>query len=223
MSAAHAGEPATTPDAVARATIAEALAPIVAARGATLAVDVPPNAGRLDGCAHMAGFVPPGARLVGRTTVGVRCLDGPARQAYVAATVKLEAPVWQATHALRAGETVAAADVVSTTASLAAADVDASARGLASLDARRTNPVGRVLARSVVPGRALVEADLKDTGRIVPGDPVRVVYRGNGFAVSAEARAVGAADPGGTLLVRLASGTTVSGTLRDDRRVELPH
>ena len=49
------------------------------------------------------------------------------------------------------------------------------------------------------------------------------IRAGDGFSVASEGRAVGAADPGAMVLVRLASGSVVNGTLRADRRVELPH
>lgn len=231
---------AATPESVARETLLEALAPALAVRGATAVVTVsPPDARRtLEPCNQMTGFLPPGVRLAGKTTVGVRCVDGAAWQTFLAANVRVEASTWQATRALRAGETFADGDLVQVVATLTAPDLDAAAslaragsaagkpavnvRGLASLDGRQPAPIGRVALRSVSLGRALTAADVRDEGRINPGDAVRVVYIGDGFSITSEGHSVGAADPGSTVMIRLAGGALVNGTLRADHRVELP-
>ncbi len=140
--------------------------------------------------------------------------------------------MWQATHALRAGEPLMNGDVVLANATLTLADLDAAAaiargagpsamRGLASLDGRNAAPLGRTIQRPVGAGRPLAAADLREEGRVNAGESVRVVYRGEGFSVASEGRTVGAADPGSNVQIRLASGSVVSGTLRADREVEL--
>ena len=156
----------------------------------------------------------------------------------MAAEVRVEASVWQATRALRAGEPLGNGDVSLASAVLTAPDMEAAAalsraapsgqgivasRGFASLDGRLPAPIGRIVQRPVAMGRALTASDVRDEGRINPGDPVRVVYRGDGFAVASDGHATGAADPGATVSIRLASGALVNGTLRADHLVELPH
>lgn len=220
---------ASTPESVAKETLLDALAPALAARGASASVTVsPPDARRaLAPCNQFTGFLPPGAKLSGRTLVGVRCLDGSSWQTFIAAEVRVEGTVWQSTRALRAGEPLGAGDVIPIRAVLGAPDLDASGRSptnrsLASLDGRVPAPLGRIVQRPVAMGRALSASDVRDEGRIGAGDPVRVIYRGDGFAVSSEGHATGAADPGSTVSIRLASGAVVAGTLRADHLVELP-
>ena len=218
-----------TIESVGRDTLLEALAPALAARGATATVNIPPADARraLAPCTQYVGFVPPGARLVGKTVVGVRCVDGANWQTFVAADVRVDAPVWQVARPLRAGEPLVAGDVVLATAVLAPADIEVAlgsgsrARGLASIDGRTPAPLGRTVQRPVGAGRALAAADLREDGRVNAGEAVRVVYLGDGFSVSSEGRTVGAADPGSNVQIRLASGTVVNGTLRGDHRVEL--
>lgn len=229
--AARAAVP-TAPEAIARQTLLDALAPTLAARGAAATVTVaPPDARRTPApCAAPNGFLPPGARLVGRTLVGLRCPDG-TWQTFLTAEIRVEASTWQATRSLRAGDTIGAGDVVQATAALTQPDLDAAGdgtrsrpamRGLATLDGRAAAPYGRVVLRPVAAGRALTASDVRDEGRINAGDPVRVVYRGDGFAVTTEGHSIGPADPGTNVSIRLASGATVNGTLRADRLVELP-
>lgn len=233
ISIAHGAEPSLSPEAIGRATLIDALAPVVASRGAVATVNVMPLDTRriLAPCARIAGFVPPGARLVGKTLVGIRCLEGATWQTFLTADIRVEAPVWQTTHALRAGDTIGAADLKPTQALLTTVDIEAAAsatrqspqaRGLATIDGRTPAPLGRIVQRPVAMGRALAASDLREPGHVNPGDPVRVVYRGAGFSVSSEGHSVGAADPGASVLIRLESGTLVNGTLLADHRVELP-
>ena len=235
-----AGAAVPTPESVARDALLEALAPALAVRGATAVVTVSaPDARRvLEPCNQMTGFLPPGARLAGKTTVGVRCVDGATWQTFLTASVRVDGPTWQATRALRAGDTIADGDLVLAVAPLTAPDLDAAAalarsgagtgknasssRGLASLDGRQPAPVGRIALRSVPSGRPLTAADVRDEGRVNPGDAVRVIYVGAGFSITSEGHSVGSADPGSTVMIRLAGGTMVNGTLRADRLVELP-
>lgn len=229
--AAIAATPAPeTPESVAKETLLEALGPALAARGATatIAVSAPDSRRAPAPCNQFTGFLPPGARLSGRTLVGVRCLDGATWQSFVAAEVRVEGTVWQTTRALRAGEPLGTGDVIPTRAALTVPDLDAAGRGnaatrtLASLDGRLPAPFGRIVQRPVAMGRPLTASDVRDEGRIAAGDPVRIVYRGDGFAVSSEGHATSAADPGSSVSIRLASGAVVAGTLRADHLVELP-
>lgn len=224
---------------VARETLMDALAPALALRGAAAVVTVAPADGRRAAapCDQLIGFVPPGARLAGKTLVGVRCADGSAWQAFVSADVRVDAPAWQATRALRAGETIGVGDLALVSMTMTAADLDvalataraggstgnAALRNLASLDGRMPAPLGRIVLRPVAMGRALTPADVRDEGRINAGEAVRVVYQGEGFSVSSDGHAIGPADPGSTVQIRLASGGVVNGTLRSDHLVELAH
>lgn len=225
---------AETPESVARALLDDALAPLLAARGANALVTIAPADARRASppCDRFTAHLPPGARMIGRTLVGVRC-DGANWQAFVAAEIRVDAPSWTTARALRAGESIAAADLVMTLAPMTQADFDAAlalsrggnaaaSRGMASLDGRTPAPLGRIVLRPVAAGRALASADVRDEGRINAGEAVRVVYNGEGFSVSSDGRAVGPADPGATIQIRLASGNVVNGTLRSDHLVELP-
>lgn len=233
VNAPPASQPATTPEAVAREALMEVLAPALAIRGATAVVtfEAPDARRTLAPCRQLAGFLPPGLRLSGRTLVGIRCLEGADWQTFLTANIRVEASTWQATHALRAGDPLAAGDVVLASSVLTAADLESAVRGgatqpniasLASLDGRSPPPVGRIVQRPVAKGRALTASDVRDEGRVNSGDPVRVVYRGDGFAVTSEGRSVGAGDPGATISIRLASGALVNGTVKADHLVELP-
>jgi flagella basal body P-ring formation protein FlgA len=227
-----------TPESVARDTVLDALAPALAARGATATVKIAaPDARQIPApCIQLIGFMPPGARLVGKTVVGVRCADGSNWQGFLSADVRIDAPIWQVTHPLRAGEPLAESDVTFAMAAMSPADIDVAAasartggtngtamRGLASLDGRTPAPLGRTVQRPVAAGRALAAADVREEGRVNAGEAVRVVYLGDGFSVSSEGRTVSAADPGSNVQIRLASGAVINGTLRAGRQVELTH
>src|SRR4051794_3646230 len=54
-----------------------------------LSVGKPSNRLQLAPCAEMEPFVPPGARLWGRTTLGVRCVSGATWQAFLPVHVRI--------------------------------------------------------------------------------------------------------------------------------------
>ena len=217
--------PAAAIESAARAALNDALAAIAAARNATVRVAIAPFDARRTvlPCAAMSGFIPPGARLSGRTLVGVRCTAGASWQLFVPAEVRVTAPAWRAAAALKPGRVLTESDLVPAPAELGHADLElgGDARGIALIPATGVAPIGRTVARAVASGAALAGADLLDDARMNAGDTVRVVYEGDGFAIASEGRLVGAAGAGKAAQVRLASGTIVRGIARADRAVVL--
>src|SRR5436190_1763291 len=66
---------------------------------------------KLPPCAQIEAFLPNGARLAGRTLVGVRCKEGNVWQTFVAAEVHIRAPVWVPSRPLSAGSQLTMADL----------------------------------------------------------------------------------------------------------------
>src|SRR5690606_17649103 len=62
-------------------------------------------------CARLEPFLPGGARLWGRSTVGVRCADGTRWSTYIPIHVRIYGPALVAARGLNAGEAPDASDV----------------------------------------------------------------------------------------------------------------
>lgn len=167
----------------------------------------------LASCAKMRPFIPNGARLWGRTMLGVRCVEGATWQVFLPAWIRVygQAPV--AARPLNPGDSVAAGDVRMEEIELTRYPAGAVAE-LAQLGEMQ-------LSRPLAVGQPLLRNQFHARQVIVQGDPVKLVYSGPGFAVSTQGRALSSATDGQSVRVVTESGRTLSGTARPGRVVEL--
>jgi flagella basal body P-ring formation protein FlgA len=167
----------------------------------------------LAACPYLETFPVPGARPLGRSSVGVRCNGPSAWSIYVTVTIQVLADYVVAARPLAQGATVAANDL-------------AIQRGdLAQLPAGIvTSPeaaVGRKLAVGIAAGQPVREEVLRMQLVVQQGQAVTVVSRGKGFQVSASGRAITNAHDGQVVQVRMSSGQVVSGIARPGPVVEV--
>lgn len=165
-------------------------------------------------CQQIQPYLPAGTRPIGRTRIGLRCLQGPTRwNVYLPVTVRLFAQAVVTTTPLPTGTVLQAQH-------LTLAEVDLAA----SPDPAHTvaEPLlGRTLARPLAAGDTLRRHDIKARQYFQAGDLVRIVAVGNGYAVSAEAQALGPGIEGQPARVRTESGRVLTGVPTAARRVEI--
>jgi flagella basal body P-ring formation protein FlgA len=186
--------------------------------GAGLRVEI--EVGRLDArlrlapCQQVEPYLPAHTRLWGKTRIGLRCTQGPARwNVFLPIAVKVYGKALVATVPLAAGATVAGADV-------AQAEVDlAEDPSVAMMDANLV--IGRTVARSVNAGQSLRQAHLKPRQWFAAGETVRVVAVGTGFSVAGEGQALTPGVEGQSARVRTESGRVLTGMPAGERRLEL--
>lgn len=159
---------------------------------------------KLAPCTRMEPYLPAGARPWGRTRVGVRCVEGSTRwNVFLPVTVRVFGPALVAASPLPAGTRLQPSLLRTVEADWAAerspvvADLDALA--------------GRVLARPLPAGQALRDNHLRPIQWFDSGDTVRVIARGQGFAVSSQGRALTPGLAGRTARVRTDNGRIVTG------------
>jgi flagellar basal body P-ring formation protein FlgA len=167
---------------------------------------------RLAPCAKAEAYLPPGQPSLGRTRVGLRCLNGvTAWNITLPVTIAAFAPAVVAGSALPAGTVLAAEH-------LQFADVD---WGAGSTFADGAGLIGRELQRPLIAGQALRGTDLKVRRWFIAGETVQVVARGVGFSVSSEGQALSHGLEGQPVRVRTASGRVLHGRAVADRQVEV--
>lgn len=164
-------------------------------------------------CARIEPFVPPGARLWGRATLGVRCVEGAAWTAYLPVQIKVFAPVLVAARPIPRGATVVDADVRTERM-----DVTQFPGGVLGAG----DPVeGRTAVRTLAAGEPL-RRDLLRTPRVVEaGDAVKVVFEGPSFSVAAEGKALSAAGDGESARVAVATGRVLTGVARPGKVIQI--
>jgi flagella basal body P-ring formation protein FlgA len=167
----------------------------------------------LAACTMLEPFMPSGARLWGRMTVGVRCAGERPWTIYLQARISLHATYYLAARAMAPGEVLTAADLVAR---------DGDLTGLPQ--AIVTDPsqaIGSVTLTRVAGGMPLRRDMLKSASAVSIGQTVRVVAAGEGFAISAEGSAMNNASPGQQVRVKTANGQIISGIVKDGSTVEI--
>jgi flagella basal body P-ring formation protein FlgA len=180
---------------------------------AQISVTTPDPRTRLPRCTQLEGFLGPGVKLWGTTTVGVRCLQPHTWSLFLPVSVKVMADV------------VVTAQPVTRGHALSAADVRLQNLDLSQLPAGVfTDPqqvIGKVTV-AALPGAFVLKADQLRAAYVVTyGQVVRIVFRGEGFRVSSEGRALGNAGIGEMVQVRSASGKVIKAMVQEPGVVEV--
>jgi flagellar basal body P-ring formation protein FlgA len=167
---------------------------------------------KLAPCAKIEPFLPPGGKLLGRTRIGLRCLEGTRRwTVYWPLTVKAWTSGWITASALPAGTTITGAHLTAGEVDLAESPTAAPLQPLAA--------IGRTLTRPVTAGSPLRAADLRQRQWFAAGDTVRVVAGGAGFELSTDGQAMNPGIEGQRVRVRTEGGRTITGLAVGDRLV----
>jgi flagella basal body P-ring formation protein FlgA len=164
-------------------------------------------------CARMEPFVPQGAHLIGRTSLGVRCVEGANWVVYVPVQIKLFVDAWVAARPVPRGQVLGPDDV-----RLDRIDV-APLRGNAVLPDMPL--IGRTALRALNPGDPVRRDALRAPPVVQPGDAVQVVALGTGFAAQTAGKALTAAAEGQTAQVALPGGKVLAGIARPGGIVEV--
>ena len=161
---------------------------------------------RMPACAGLEPFLPPGARLWGSTTVGVRCSGERPWTLYLQARVSINATYFVAARQINPGETIGPNDL-----SPRQGDLTLLPRTVAT-DAGQI--IGTVAVNRITSGLPIRSDLLRNAIAVQQGQTVRVVSRGAGFEVSTEGQVLSRASAGDPVQVRTRAGLLVSGTVK---------
>jgi len=164
-------------------------------------------------CRRTEPFVPAGARLWGRSSLGLRCVDGATWTLLLPVTVTAWGPALVAAAPLAAGSVPAAGDLREQEVELT--------RELPGLLRDASQLQGRTLTRGLQPGQALRAEMLRTTPVVQSGEPVRLRIQGSGFAITASGLALASAGEGQSLRVRTDLGRVLTGIAHEGREVDV--
>lgn len=167
----------------------------------------------LPACPAPEAFMPAGARLWGRTNIGVRCSGSTPWTIYVPASVSVLTNVVVAAHALAQGRLIVAGDLM-----LQEADLGQLPGAVVTDPAQA---LGRIVTMSLGAGQPLRQDLLRSPPAVQQGQSVTLRAQGAGFRVSASGKAVSNAAEGQVAQVRTPSGRTVNGIARLGAIVEI--
>ena len=169
---------------------------------------------RLPRCRQPVPFLPPGGKLWGNSTVGVRCHTPSPWTIYVPVTINVVAGIVATARPLLQGHLLTPSDLV-----VRDGDLTQLPAGVLT-DARMA--AGKLLAVAVPSGTPLRADMLRAPLVVIKGQKVRLLVQGSGFSVNAEGTALSNASVGQPVSVRTQSGRIVSGTAQGEGIVELP-
>ena len=167
----------------------------------------------LAACAEPQAFFMPGARAWGKTTVGVRCATPTAWTVYIQATVTVVGDYIASAAPLAQGQAIEAGQLVTLKG-----DLTMLPAGIATDMAQ---VIGRSTNISLPPGTPLRLDTLRSKPVVQSGQLVRLVSSGNGFSVSAEARAMSTAGDGQVVQVKTSGGQQITGIAKAGGLVEV--
>ena len=129
----------------------------------------------LAACRQYEPFIPTGARLWGRASLGVRCVDGAQWTAYIPVQIKVYGPGLVAARPIARGQPLTIED-------FRHERVEWTQWAPGMLAVAPDQADGRVATRGIQPGEALRRDMLRAQPVFVAGEPIRIVYAGPGFA-----------------------------------------
>lgn len=168
---------------------------------------------RLAACGEVQPFVPSGRKLWGRSSLGLRCVQGASWSVLLPMTVRAWGPAMVAAAPLEAGAVLSLQDFEEQEIELT--------REPPTLVRDPSQWEGRTLVRALHPGQALRTDMVRHTAVVKSGDPVRLQIVGSGFQIQAAGQALGQAAEGQSLRVRTELGKVVTGVARAGRVVEV--
>lgn len=174
-----------------------------------------PQSGDLPPCAAVEPFLPGGARLWGRVSVGVRCSQDQPWTRYVPAYIAVMGSYLVTARPIAAGQAVMPEDSTVRQGDLTTLPGNV-VRHAAQLH-------GVVAANGMASGAPIRQELLRAIDLVRQGQTVKVVTQGAGFLVSSVGKAMTNSAVGETVQVKMQGGQLLSGTVRPDGTVERPN
>jgi flagellar basal body P-ring formation protein FlgA len=170
---------------------------------------------QLPGCAELEGFLSPGARLWGKTHVGLRCVAPHSWTIYVPVDIRIVGNAVYPLRVIRRGQVIAPTDVGLRSTVLTQHSPD--------VVLRLADVAGKTAQLDLAPGNPIRQPWLSDTLMVKQGKRVRMISKGAGFSVSMEGIALEHGAAGRVVRIKAASGRIVQGIVRGPGLVEVTY
>lgn len=168
---------------------------------------------RLDACKNVQIALPSGYRLLGKTMLRVRCIDGARWAISVPVQVAIHLTYYVAARPLRANAEINAGDLAPQEGDLA------TVTGSVILDPNHA--IGRILNSAVAAGNPIRQEMLRKPLVIKQRQKVKIIFRSGVIEVVNEGSALSNAMEGEPVRVQVSNGQTVSGIARADGSVDV--
>lgn len=165
----------------------------------------------LRSCAPLEAFLPAGATMMGRTTIGVRCNGATAWSIFVQANIRVITPLLVAHRPLAQNTVLGAGDFTLQDGEL----------GQPGILTDPAQAIGKTLRFGIGAGQVLRQDMLRAPFVVTQGQTVEVRAGGNGYTVRSSGQALNNGAEGQAVQVRMPSGQVISGAATTDGGVEV--
>lgn len=155
---------------------------------------------RFAACDKLQAFLPAGARLIGKTSIGVRCDAQPGWSVFLQADIKVTVDLLVSSRPMPQGTILSQADFGTQRGEL----------GRPGLITDPAQAIGKTLKFAIGAGQVLREDMLRAPLLIRQGQDVTLRARGNGFIVSQKGKALNDASAGEMVRIRTATSQVIS-------------
>ncbi len=166
-------------------------------------------------CHAFEPFLPGNSRLWGKSTVGVRCLGPSNWTIYVQVHVSVTGNYLASSRPMASGQVIGAGDLTLRNGDLTTLP--------ATLLTDQTQAIGKTVRLGFAAGQPIRSDQLISPPAVQQGQTVRTIFKGDGFSVSSEGKALNNASDGQVVQVRTPSGQVLSGIARDGGTVEVSY
>lgn len=162
-------------------------------------------------CSALEAFLPGGAQLIGKTSIGVRCNEKPGWSIFLQATIRVSATILVANRPLAQNAVLNSNDF-----SLQSGEL-----GQPGILTDPALAIGKTLKFGIGAGQVLRQDMLRAPFVVTQGQTTQVRVNSAGFSVRSAGQALNNGIEGQTVQVRMASGQVVTGTALSDGSVEV--
>ncbi|MFA6970905.1 MAG: flagellar basal body P-ring formation chaperone FlgA [Gallionella sp.] len=152
-------------------------------------------------CKKIEAFLPAGSQLIGRVSIGVRCVEPNGWSIFIPVQIKITRELLISARPLSMGQAVHEEDLARQTTE--------TMQNIGLTDARQV--IGKVLRYSIAAGYILREDMLRSPYSVKQGQSVKLSVQGGGFSLSSSGVALNNASEGETVQIRTSSGRVISG------------
>ncbi len=165
----------------------------------------------LPACTQLEGFLPAGAQMLGKTSVGVRCNEKNGWSLFLTASITATMDMLVSSKPLQQGQVIGSGDF-----SVQSGEI---VQPGTVTDAAQV--IGRVLKFSIGAGQLLKQDMFRAPYAITQGQTVQLVSEGRGFKMRSEGQALNNAGEGQAAQVKVSSGQIITGIAKGNGIVEV--
>lgn len=162
-------------------------------------------------CSTLEAFLPTGAQMFGKTSIGVRCNEKNGWSVFIPSTIAVTINMLVSSKPLQQGQTLGAGDFNIQTGDL----------NQIGLITDESLALGKILKFSIGAGQPLKQDMLRLPYAVTQGQTVQLIFEGRGIQLRTEGQAINNAAEGQAVQVKVPSGQVINGVARGRGTVEV--